>query len=66
MRDTFDELGLRSNNGKILDGWVYRGVDVLKYKTIHCLADANDNGIAWVEIADFIENNPEKVFTKSL
>lgn len=30
------------------------------------LSQANDAGISWVEIADFIEANPEKVFIKSV
>lgn len=30
------------------------------------LANANDAGITWPEIADFIEQNPTAVFTKSV
>jgi hypothetical protein len=28
------------------------------------LADANDAGVSWLEIADFIEQNPDKVFVE--
>lgn len=33
---------------------------------VSSLSQANDNGATWIEIADFIENNPEVVFTHSV
>lgn len=49
------EYGLYSPDGKILgEGW----------EEFSSLATANDQGKTWLEIADFIEQNPEKVFTR--
>ena len=57
LEHSYKELGLYSAEGDI-------NCDDLK--GFSDLAGANDNGIKWFEIANFIEANPEKVFTKSV
>jgi hypothetical protein len=51
-----NRLGLHSGGGEIIDGML---------KESNNLASANDRGATWAEIADFIEQNPEKVFKTS-
>ena len=57
---SFKKYGLRSDNGRILSlhGRYFKG-----HKN---LANANDNGVTWPEIAAFIRKYPERVFTKSV
>lgn len=50
-------LGLNSTGGRITNGTLYEFAS---------LASANDAGVSWQTIAEFIEANPEKVFTKSV
>ena len=38
----------------------------IKLKGHVSLAQANDNGVSWPEIADFVEKHPETVFSKSV
>lgn len=52
----YERLGLRSSLGAILPN---------EQRVCHeSLAYMNDTGYTWSEIADFIEANPERVFTK--
>lgn len=53
---SFHTFGLNSSSGSVYDG--------INGHT--SLASANDFGMSWPEIADFIEAHPEKVFTKSV
>ena len=53
-----DRLGLRSGLGDLSE-------DVsIGNNHYYSLADMNDKGMTWLEIVDFIENNPELVFTE--
>jgi hypothetical protein len=62
LNNTYEDLGLHSAYGDIDDGYKFpRGK-----KTYFELTDMNDNGITHAKIAEFIEQNPEKVFTKSI
>lgn len=54
---SFERFGLFNSTGSIDNG------SIGGYFT---LAYANDHGVTWPEIADFIESNPEKVFTHSV
>lgn len=58
----YTDYGLNSLNGAIKGGY-YLEYEREKY---HALAYANDRGVPWSVIADFIEQNPEAVFTKSV
>lgn len=53
LSEHYEELGLYDDVGQI-------------YGSDDCLAEMNDHGRTWKEIAEFIESNPEKVFTKSV
>lgn len=56
----YKDLGLKSSIGH---------VDFVRDEEIthdQSLAEANDSGFSWKEIAEFIEKYPEKVFTKSV
>jgi hypothetical protein len=55
----YDKFGLASPAGNIQGGWQYN-----KHTKFTSLADANDGGATWSEIADFIEQNPDKVFVE--
>lgn len=54
---SYKELGLRTSTGRIIGKH-------LNNRTY--LTQANDSGVSWPEIADFIEENPEAVFTHSV
>jgi hypothetical protein len=51
-----DALGLRGNAGQLKK---FASINGLTYDT---LAEMNDNGMSFVEIAAYIEANPENVF----
>ena len=57
LEGSYKQLGLHSMRGD-LEGGLLEG-----YAS---LASANDGGVTWEVIANFIEKNPEVVFTKSL
>lgn len=57
---SWEKFGLRSDGGKIMVSMEKDG------RSFPSLAHANDGGITWAEIADYIEANPENVFTKSV
>lgn len=60
--NTYKKLGLMDDDGKILDGYKFpRGCKTYKF-----LSDMNDCGVSHAKIAEFIEGNPELVFTKSV
>lgn len=54
LQYSYKVMGLRNQEGEI-EGHEYES-----------LARMNDSVYSWTEIADFIEANPEKVFTKSI
>ena len=56
LENSWQELGLRGSSGALK----------LQFKGHDCLADANDNEMTWPEIAKFIRENPDAVFTKSV
>lgn len=55
-KSVVEKLHLLSQNGKIA------GRD--EYEPNSCLAQLNDNGQTFKQIAAFIRENPEKIFTK--
>lgn len=57
---SYHKLGLRSGLGSLSAVIEMNGE---KYQT---LSSMNDRGRSWAEIAAFIRENPEKVFTKSV
>lgn len=59
---TYDKIGLRNNVG----AFSYEKTICITGRYFNSLADANDSGISWLDLADFIERNPEIVFTKSV
>ena len=61
-KNSFEDIGLITYTGEF-KGDEYHQIGDNKYD---CLADANDDGATWLEIAEFIENNPEVVFNKSV
>lgn len=56
-RNDVKYFGFRTEYGDILD---------LNLSGSRTLATANDAGVTWAEIANFVELNPQAVFTKSL
>ncbi len=62
LSGSFKSIGLRSGFGLFSEQYQFpRGP-----RTYSNLTELNDNGISFIEIADFIENNPELVFTRSV
>lgn len=59
--ESFIDFGLKNSTGGFFDSTVY-----YKNRTFISLAEMNDGGLTWPEIADFVENNPELVFVKSV
>lgn len=55
LHNSFQKLGLRDGTGSFID-------KNLKHES---LAQMNDGGLSWSEIADYIETNPENVFAES-
>jgi hypothetical protein len=53
LRTFYKKVGLHSDQGSII-------------YSLTSLGEMNDNGVTWPKIADFIEANPEKVFSKSV
>lgn len=58
---SYVKYGLVSELGQPINGDIM--IDGVNYKH---LAHANDAGVSWTKIADYIEANAEKVFTKSV
>ena len=60
---SYEKYGLRDDTGSLLNS-----VRVIKgsKKIFSSLAEMNDGGWSWLEIADYIEKNPENVFKKSV
>ena len=56
------ECGLNNNTGSLKGGF-YTHKDQSKSWMLSAM---NDKGATWPEIADFIEANPSKVFTKAV
>ena len=57
LENSYDELGLRDSEGVF---------DNIRLGDAISLAEANDLGYTWLQIADFIEENPETVFSRSV
>lgn len=60
LTDSYKELGLYDEKGRLDDKITH---DFRSYSSI---SEMNDCGLTWLEIADYIEQNPENVFTKSV
>lgn len=58
LSNNWEKYGLKGQGGQIYD------VDFDNH--IKSLASMNDGGKTWTEIANFIESDPENVFTKSV
>ena len=54
-----NKLGLITSNGNLLKSTI---INDQKFIT---LSQMNDYGLTWLEIADYIESNPENVFKES-
>jgi len=63
LSETAERLGLHDGKGS-LKGEV-DSVEVRSHR-LYSLSSANDTGMTWPEIADFIEKHPESVFAKSV
>ena len=62
LYSTYQKLGLKASWGEFDETYTFpRGT-----KTYDSLAEMNDCGISHKKIADFIEKNPELVFTESV
>jgi hypothetical protein len=59
--DSYEKLGLFDSEGVFKVSSFFKSGQRFK-----SLSDANDSGATWPEIADFVEENPELVFTKSV
>lgn len=59
-------LGLHTGNGHVEYGTNGSSFFIYKKQILDSLSSANDAGMTWPEIADFIEKYPESVFTKSV
>ena len=57
LESSYDELGLHDETGSFLHE---------RLDDEASLAEANDAGYSWLAIADFIEENPETVFSRSV
>lgn len=65
--DTYQKLGLYDSLGEIEIDNEYNAYQFPRgTKTYDSLADMNDKNISHKKIAEFIETNPELVFTKSV
>lgn len=63
LTNSFHELGLRDSVGSFTGEVVYSKKDS---SAICSLANLNDQGWTWSEIAKFVRSNPNRVFTKSV
>ncbi len=52
--------------GLISEGGWFESSVVINDEEYNSLIQMNDNGLTWTEIADYVEQNPENVFTKSV
>lgn len=62
LKKSSKDLGLRDGVGSFKNPYRHFSDE----RTYTSLAGANDGGIGWVEIANFIEANPYEVFTKEV
>lgn len=60
LQNSFKKYGLRDEEGIFEEFYTHGNFTYLG------LADMNDYGLTWTEIADFVEENPDMVFTKSV
>lgn len=61
--ETADKLGLHDGKGQLKGEVAY--IQARGHR-LYSLSSANDTGMTWPEIADFIEKYPDSVFTKSV
>lgn len=62
LETEYKSLGLNGTDGQIIDGYSFpRG-----NRNYTQLTEMNDKGVSFLKIAEFIEQNPEKVFNKSV
>jgi len=64
LEDSWDKYGLIDSKGSFANPQFLEKVN--HGALYHSLAEANDDGVDWLTIANFIESNPEEVFTKSV
>ena len=60
---SYEQYGLNSSVGQSVKEFT---TSFIEDKSFYTLAQANDGGVSWPEIADIIEKNPENFFTKSV
>jgi hypothetical protein len=58
--ENYEDIGLKSSLGDFNDKVI------IKHMRYASLSLMNDGGMKWPEIAKFVEENPEMVFTKSV
>ncbi len=63
LRASYEKLGLKDPQGKIDNE---EGLRYNAGETYFTLAEANDAGVPWLAIAQFIIKNPKAVFNESL
>lgn len=67
LHKSYSSFGLKDRQGSFNPGAFFGGVKIKGYvKHFASLANMNDNGVTWLEIADFVESNPSLVFDKSV
>lgn len=66
LEASWEEYGLIDNSGRFLKAIEPKLELANTHKEITRLAQMNDSGYNWTEIADYIEKNPDNVFTKSV
>jgi hypothetical protein len=60
--EDYTALGLRDKIGSFAKSYEYPDT----YNIYGSLAEMNDEGMTWIQIANYIEANPENVFVKSV
>lgn len=62
--NSYKKLNLRSSNGSLLKS--YKEHPEKKGYSYDSLTEMNDHGFTWIQLADYIETNPENVFTNHI
>lgn len=67
LKESYEKLGLRDGDG-LFDGEELDNIESSDQMLgdASCLAEANDDGYTWPQIADFMEANPKVVFARSV
>lgn len=66
LEEHWSILGLYTSEGCFQKGGYYHKIDAVNGHSYMSLAEMNDSGITWPEIARHIRENPDLVFRESL